>query len=362
MITVRERLERAEDRLSPLAMRSAASRGRPRPEDEDPWRLCFQRDRDRVVHANSFRRLKHKTQVFVAPAGDHFRTRLTHTLEVTQIARTIARALNLNEDLTEAIAMAHDLGHTPFGHAGETALDELVPDGFHHNEQSLRVVDVLERNGKGLNLTHEVREGILHHSKVRQSIAINPDGVASHLEGQIVQMADPIAYVNHDLEDAIRAGVMTEADIPRWVVERLGPTRRDRINSMVVDVIRNCWSVEEGILPDGAKKGGLAIKPSQDMLTLIDDLREFLFRRVYLSGFARDQAEKATYLVKQLFQHYVTHPGDLPAELASNPRGEPVERVVSDYIAGMTDRYALQRFRDLFVPESEYPSFHNLWG
>ncbi|HEX9017398.1 MAG TPA: deoxyguanosinetriphosphate triphosphohydrolase [Chloroflexota bacterium] len=352
MSTVRERLEQAEERLSPLAARSAASRGRPVPEEEDPWRLSFQRDRDRILHCNSFRRLKHKTQVFVAPAGDHFRTRLTHTLEVSQIARTIARALNLNEDLTEAISLGHDLGHTPFGHAGETALNELVPDGFHHNEQSLRVVDILEMNGRGLNLTDEVREGILYHSKVRESIAINASGVASHLEGQIVQMADPIAYVNHDLEDAIRAGVMTEADVPGWVVTRLGPSRRERINAMVVDVITNCWSIVDGNLPKSAESGGLAIRPSPRMLSLIDDLREFLFRRVYLSGFARDQAEKSTYLIKQLFHYYVAHPGALSDEVTANPRGEPIERLVCDYIAGMTDRYALQAFRELFVPEA----------
>ncbi len=352
MGTVRDRLEHGEERLSPLAARSAASRGRPTPEGEDPWRLSFQRDRDRILHCNSFRRLKHKTQVFVAPAGDHFRTRLTHTLEVSQIARTIARALNLNEDLTEAIGLGHDLGHTPFGHAGETALNELVPDGFHHNEQSLRVVDVLEKNGRGLNLTHEVREGILHHSKVRKSIAINASGVSGHLEGQVVQIADPIAYVNHDLEDAIRAGVMTESDIPRWVVDRLGSSRRDRINAMVVDVITNCWSVVDGDLPKSAETGGLAIRPSPRMLSLIDDLREFLFRRVYLSGFARDQAEKSTYLIRQLFHYYVEHPDALPEEVTANPRGEPADRLVCDYIAGMTDRFALQAFRDLFVPEA----------
>ena len=351
MVTVRERLEQSEERLSPLAARARTSRGRPSPEEESPWRLPFQRDRDRILHCKAFRRLKHKTQVFVAPAGDHFRTRLTHTLEVSQIARTIARALNLNEDLTEAISLGHDLGHTPFGHAGEEALNVLLPEGFHHNEQSLRVVDFLERDGLGLNLTHEVRDGILFHSKVRKSITLNSTGVSRHLEGQVVQIADPIAYVNHDLEDAVRAGVITESDIPGWVVRKLGTTGRDRINVMVVDVITNCISIVDGRLPEAEDPSGLSLRPSRDMLSLIDDLREFLFKRVYLSGFARDQAEKATYLIKQLFHYYIAHPGDLPLELASNPRGESAERLVADHIASMTDRYALHAFRDLFVPE-----------
>ncbi len=287
----------------------------------------------------------------MAPSGDHFRTRLTHTLEVAQVARTIARALNLNEDLTEAIALGHDLGHTPFGHAGELALNELMPDGFHHNEQSLRVVDVLEKNGNGLNLTYEVRNGILFHSKVRESIAVNSSGVSSLLEGQIVQIADSVAYINHDLEDAIRAGVITVDDIPEWAVEKLGATGRGRINAMVVDIITNCWPVFEGNLPPQLDSSGLAIRPSEDMLSYIDALREFLFRRVYLSGFARRQAEKATYLIKQLFHYYVAHPDQLPPELVDNPRGDTVERLVCDHIASMTDRYALQAFRELFVPE-----------
>ncbi len=351
METVRERLEKGEERLSPLAARARTSQGRPRHEEECPWRLAFQRDRDRILHSNAFRRLKHKTQVFVAPAGDHFRTRLTHTLEVGQVARTIARALNLNEDLTEAIALGHDLGHTPFGHAGEEALNALMPDGFRHNEQSLRVVDVLEKNGRGLNLTYEVRNGILFHSKVRESIAVNASGVSSLLEGQVVQIADSIAYISHDLDDAIRAGVITPQDVPAWAVERLGSTGRQRINAMVVDVITNCWPVLEGKLPQQASSTGLAIRPSEDMLSYIDGLREFLFQRVYLSEFARRQAEKATYLVEVLFHHYVSYPDQLPAELASNPRGEPVERLVCDHIASMTDLYALRAFRDLFVPE-----------
>ena len=351
MQTVRERLEKGEERLSPLAARSRLMKGRRRPEEECPWRLPFQRDRDRILHCKAFRRLKHKTQVFVAPAGDHYRTRLTHTLEVSQIARTIARALNLNEDLTEAIAMGHDLGHTPFGHAGEEALDGLMPGGFHHNEQSLRVVDVLEKSGRGLNLTWEVRDGILLHSKVRESIAAGPGAVPSTLEGQIVRVADSIAYVNHDLEDAIRAGVIRESDIPSPIVAKLGLTGRERINAMVVDIITNCWPVAEGMLPDPEEPGGLIIRPGSTMLSYIDALREFLFRRVYLSGFAKDQASKAGYLVRELFKYYRAHPSDLPADLANNLAGEPVERAICDHIASMTDRYALHTYRELFVPE-----------
>lgn len=352
METVRERLAREEDRrLSPLAARALTSRGRQRPEEESPWRLPFQRDRDRILHCKAFRRLKHKTQVFVAPAGDHFRTRLTHTLEVSQVARTIARALWLNEDLTEAIAMGHDLGHTPFGHAGEEALNELMPGGFSHTEQSLRVVDLLENDGHGLNLTQEVRDGIIHHSKLRESIAADTGSVSSLLEGQVVRVADSVAYIDHDLEDAFRAGVITHANVPDWVFKELGATGRDRINAMVVDIITNCWPVAEGRLPDYAEEGELVIRPSSDMLSLVDRLREFLFQAVYLSGYAREQADKSVYLVRELFRYFVAHPSELPVELSSNPRGEPVERLVCDHIASMTDRYALQAFRALFVPE-----------
>ncbi|MGE5620408.1 MAG: deoxyguanosinetriphosphate triphosphohydrolase [Sphingomonadaceae bacterium] len=350
MDTVRERLERDEERLSPLAARSRLSLGRETPEEECPWRLSFQRDRDRILHSKAFRRLKHKTQVFVAPAGDHYRTRLTHTLEVSQIARTIARALRLNEDLTEAIALGHDLGHTPFGHAGEEALNGLMPGGFRHNEQSLRVVDALEKSGRGLNLTREVREGILLHSKVRQSIAANAGGVASTLEGQIVRVADSIAYVNHDLEDAVRAGVIREADMPSSLLKELGSTGRARINAMVVDIITNCWSVAEGRLPEQPDDGGPVIRPSLAMLNCIDSLREFLFQRVYLSGFAKEQGAKATYLVQELFKYYLAHPSELPADLGGGAN-ESVERLICDHIASMTDRYALHTFRELFVPE-----------
>ncbi len=350
METVRERLEKDEERLSPLAARSRLSRGRAVSEEESPWRLSFQRDRDRILHCKAFRRLKHKTQVFVAPAGDHYRTRLTHTLEVAQIARTIARALKLNEDLTEAIALGHDLGHTPFGHAGEEALNGLMPGGFRHTEQSLRVVEVLEKSGRGLNLTWEVREGILHHSKVRESIAADVGGVSTTLEGQIVRVADSVAYVNHDLEDALRAEVIRESDIPRTVVDNLGSTGRERVNAMVVDIITNCWPVAEGRLPPQEDPAGLVIRPSLTMLSYIDALREFLFRRVYLSGFARREATKATYLIRELFNYYLAHPAALPADLNGLP-GESTERRICDHIASMTDRYALSTFKELFVPE-----------
>ncbi len=351
MDTVRDRLEQGEERLSPLASRARLSRGRQTAEEECPWRLSFQRDRDRILHCKSFRRLKHKTQVFVAPAGDHYRTRLTHTLEVSQIARTIARALNLNEDLTEAIALGHDLGHTPFGHAGEEALNGLMPGGFHHNEQSLRVVEVLEKSGRGLNLTWEVRDGILFHSKVRQSIAAGGVGIPSTLEGQIVRVADSVGYVNHDLEDAIRAGVIREPDIPQGVISKLGVTGRQRINAMVVDIITNCWPVAEGRLPEAEDRSGLVIRPSITMLSYIDALREFLFRRVYLSGFAQDQAAKAAYLIRELFTYYEAHPLDLSGNTGNVQSGESLRRAICDHIASMTDRYAMQTYRQLFLPE-----------
>lgn len=349
--TVRDRLAKEEERLSPLAAKARTSKGRELPDEECPWRLPYQRDRDRILHSKAFRRLKHKTQVFVAPAGDHFRTRLTHTLEVAQIARTIARALWLNEDLTEAIALGHDLGHTAFGHAGEDALNGLVPGGFRHNEQSLRVVDALEKDGRGLNLTWEVREGILFHSKVRESIAAEAGGVSTTLEGQIVRVADSIAYINHDLEDAVRAGVIWEEDVPRPIVVALGSSGRDRINAMVVDIINNCWDVAEGRLPDHYSHGELAIRPSIEMLAHMDALREFLFQRVYLSEYALNQAMKGSCLIHHLFDYFVVHPSELPEELRSRPVQEPVERWVGDYIASMTDRYAIKLFRDLFIPE-----------
>ncbi|HEY8477650.1 MAG TPA: deoxyguanosinetriphosphate triphosphohydrolase [Chloroflexota bacterium] len=369
--TVRLRLEEAEEALSPFAARSRLSRGRQVPVDECPLRTCFQRDRDRVIHSKAFRRLKHKTQVFIAPPGDHYRTRLTHTLEVAQIARTIARALRLNEDLTEAIALAHDLGHTPFGHAGEQALDRLLPGGFRHHEQSLRVVDYLERNGRGLNLTWEVRDGILHHSKPREGIELTPWGMASTLEAQVVKLADSIAYLNHDLDDALRAELLRPEDVPREIVEGLGATTGERIDTLVADVVRTNWWVAEGRLPgsrqaivEGAAADGgaraLAASPgvhpvptvrlSEEALRLANALREFLFQTVYTAGPVAQETRRARFVVTTLFEFFVGHPEQLPPEFASNPRGEPLERVVADYLAGMTDRYALAVFQEHFLP------------
>lgn len=328
-------------------------RGRARPEEECPLRLPYQRDRDRVLHSKAFRRLKHKTQVFVAPPGDHFRTRLTHTLEVSQIARTIARALNLNEDLAEAVSLGHDLGHTPFGHAGEEGLNGLVNGGFNHHDQSLRIADVLENNGAGLNLTWEVRDGIQFHSKVREGIAADPGGVAATLEGQIVRVADSVAYINHDTEDAIRAGLIREEELPASAVQRLGSKGRERINAMVVDIVDSCSSIIHGELPAHYSGSGLAVRPSPGMLEHMDELREFLFRRVYLSDFARHQADRAIFLIRGLFQYFTDHPSELPEELAANPRGESVERLVCDHIASMTDRYAIRLFRELFIPAGD---------
>ncbi|MGB9919271.1 MAG: deoxyguanosinetriphosphate triphosphohydrolase [Moorellales bacterium] len=319
---IREQQEEWEVRwLSPRAAKSALTRGRRRPEERCPIRTEFQRDRDRIIHSKAFRRLKHKTQVFIAPEGDHFRTRLTHTLEVAQIARTIARALRLNEDLTEAIALGHDLGHTPFGHAGEEALDRVHPPGFRHNEQSLRVVEVLE----DLNLTWEVRDGILYHTGKERPHT---------LEGEIVRLADRIAYINHDIDDALRGGVLTEADLPRDCLEVLGWDHRSRINTMVTDVILQ-----------GAEPG---IRMSPAVQKAMDRLREFLFERVYVGSAAKQEEGKAKLLVQQLYYHYTQHPEQIPESISPH-EADPARRAV-DYIAGMTDTYAVNRYLALFVP------------
>ncbi|MGB9885385.1 MAG: deoxyguanosinetriphosphate triphosphohydrolase [Moorellales bacterium] len=319
---IREQQEEWEVRwLSSRAAKSALTRGRRRPEERCPIRTEFQRDRDRIIHSKAFRRLKHKTQVFIAPEGDHFRTRLTHTLEVAQIARTIARALRLNEDLTEAIALGHDLGHTPFGHAGEEALDRVHPPGFRHNEQSLRVVEVLE----DLNLTWEVRDGILYHTGKKRPHT---------LEGEIVRLADRIAYINHDIDDALRGGVLTEADLPRDCLEVLGWDHRSRINTMVTDVILQ-----------GAEPG---IRMSPAVQKAMDRLREFLFERVYVGSAAKQEEGKAKLLVQQLYYHYTQHPEQIPESISPH-EADPARRAV-DYIAGMTDTYAVNRYLALFVP------------
>ncbi|NJN68286.1 MAG: deoxyguanosinetriphosphate triphosphohydrolase [Chloroflexaceae bacterium] len=350
MHNVRATLEAREDQsLSPLAARS--TRGvRAYPEEACQVRTAFQRDRDRVLHSKSFRRLKHKTQVFIAPQGDHYRTRLTHTLEVTQIARTVARALRLNEDLTEAIGLSHDTGHAPFGHAGETALGQVYPPGFRHNEQSLRVVEVLEKGGRGLNLTDLVREGILRHSKARGDIMAATEGVASTLEGQIIKLADSIAYINHDIDDALRAGLIQPADLPEPCLAVLGTTHATRINTMVQDLIAcNWWATGEAPPPDP-----LRLTMSRPVLDATNELREFLFQHVYLSDRAREDDDKVMRLIELLYTHFLNHPEHLPPDLLhiNQQRQEPVERAVVDYIAGMTDRYAIKVFNLRFVPRT----------
>ncbi|MDQ5852896.1 MAG: deoxyguanosinetriphosphate triphosphohydrolase [Chloroflexota bacterium] len=333
--------------MSPLASQSADAR-REVVEDESGARTRFQRDRDRILHTKSFRRLKHKTQVFVAPEGDHYRTRLTHTLEVTQIARTIARALRLNEDLVEAIGLGHDLGHAPFGHSGEAALSHVLARTFRHNEQSRRIVEVLERDGAGLNLTLAVRDGIALHSKVREDISATAWGTASTLEGQIIKVADSIAYINHDIDDAMRAGILEENDLPRAAVEVLGDTHAARINTMVCDLIdHNWWATGEADPPDEP-----IIGMSPMVLTATNLLREFLFTQVYLASPAKDEDSRVRFVIEQLFQHCMRHPEAVPSELRtiSERRGDAHACAVVDYIAGMTDRYALKVFNTIFVP------------
>jgi dGTPase len=328
-MSVRERTEQIERQiLSDRAVLAAESKGRERHEEPDPLRTAFQRDRDRIVHSKAFRRLKHKTQVFIAPEGDHYRVRLTHTLEVSQIARTAARALRLNEDLTEAIALGHDLGHTPFGHLGETALSPYLDRPFRHNEQSLRVVDHLENEGGGLNLSWEVRDGILNHTWSMPSPAT--------LEAQVARFADRIAYVNHDTDDAIRAGVLTEADLPEDVVVALGATHAERINALVTDLVRESDAADE-------------IRLSAGVLAALNALRDFLFDRVYLRPEARAEQEKAIGLVRSLVEYYLGHPEAVPAEYLGAPGDLPTR--VADYIAGMTDRFALRTYEQLFLPQ-----------
>ena len=349
---VRRRTEEREEQLSRFAARSRESADRDHPEPPDPMRTAYQVDRDRIIHSKAFRRLKHKTQVFIAPVGDHYRTRLTHTMEVMQVARSIARGLNLNEDLTEAIALGHDLGHTPFGHAGEYALGECLPTGFRHNEQSVRVVELLEKDGRGLNLTPEVRDGILKHSKLRESIAAEGWGIARTLEGQIVKIADSLAYLNHDIDDAIRAGVIATGDLPKHANEVFGTTSGSRITAFVTDVVDYNWRVAtgEGDTWRQAVGNGVAIGMSPPVLAVVDELREFMFSRVYTDSAAKEDDPKTHFVVQKLFEYFCAHPDDLPDEWRANPRGEPTWRRVADYIAGMTDRYAIQVFERFYVP------------
>ena len=330
-MTVREELEHLEHRqLNPLAAFSDQSKGRPVPETpkENDVRTCYQRDTDRIVHSKAFRRLMHKTQVFLQPEGDHYRTRMTHTIEVARIARTIARALALNEDLTEAIAMGHDLGHTPFGHAGEGALSECIGKPFRHNEQSLRVVDILENDGRGLNLTYEVRMGILGHTGER---------IPETLEGQIVRRADQIAYVNHDIDDAIRAGILSQEDIPGSVAEVLGHTHRERINALVCDAILTSREAGEIML-------------SAQVDNALKELRSFMFDHVYRNPVAKGEESKAKDMLKRLYEYYFTHPTALPEDFQPQMSFDGLERTVCDYIAGMTDNYAVDKFTEIFVP------------
>lgn len=340
-MTIREQTEEIERKtLHPKACLSSQSKGRMRNEKEGEIRTCFQRDRDRIIHSKSFRRLKHKTQVFLAPKGDHYRTRLTHVLEVSQIARTIARALRLNEDLTEAIALGHDLGHTPFGHAGEAILREIHPGGFEHFKQSLRVVDFLEQNGRGLNLTYEVRNGIVKHSKGKGLIIPETNAEkADTLEGQVVRVSDIIAYVNHDLDDALRAGVIKRADIPKKIVAIIGDTHSGRIDRMVKDLIY------QSIETDLEK---LSLSPDVSSATYM--LREFLYERVYESATTKREFKKAKKILRDLYEYYLEHIEevfkDIPIEKKLNKH-----RVVCDFVAGMTDIFAMMTYERLFLPQ-----------
>ncbi|MFH1626183.1 MAG: deoxyguanosinetriphosphate triphosphohydrolase [Pseudomonadota bacterium] len=333
-LKIRQMTEEREKGLSPHATQSRLSRGRLKHEEPCPIRTDFQRDRDRIIHSNAFRRLKHKTQVFIAPQGDHYVTRLTHTLEVSQIARTIARALNLNEDLTEAIALGHDLGHTPFGHVGEEVLNELYHEGFRHNEQSLRVVDLLENDGRGLNLTWEVRDGIVNHSKSRVNI-LEDWGKVNTVEGEVCKIADIVAYINHDIGDAIRAGIITENDLPASAAIVLGYSHRERINTMVCDIIEQSWAVR-----GNNNITSPAIIMSPKVLGATNTLREFLFDRVYNWHSAQKKAERARTIVRLLYDYFNKHEDKLPPEYSLY--SDEVGRRVVDYIAGMTDQYALR--------------------
>lgn len=332
-MVIREKQEQWEVQyLSPYAALSKNSRGRDRYEPPCDIRPVYQRDRDRILHSKSFRRLKHKTQVFLTPQGDHYRTRLTHTLEVSQNARTIAKALRLNEDLVEAIALGHDLGHTPFGHAGERALNSLCSKGFAHYEQSVRVVEKLENGGKGLNLTYEVRDGIKNHKT---------SGHPGTLEGKIVRLSDKIAYINHDIDDAIRAGILVEEDIPGEYKEVLGHTTRERLNNMIHDIVKSSEGKPDIIMSADVEKAMLG-------------LRKFMFANVYTNPKAKSEEAKAQNMLEHLFSFYKEHPEKMSEEFVDmlENRGEALEEVVCDYISGMTDQYAIQKFQEYFVPKS----------
>jgi dGTPase len=339
-VTIREELEQRErDILAPQAAKSADSQGRVRAESLDPIRPAFQRDRDRVVHSKAFRRLKHKTQVFFAPTGDHYRTRLTHTLEVSQIARTIAKVLRLHEELTEAIALGHDLGHTPFGHAGERVLNQLVPGGFEHYLQSLRIVDVLENDGRGLNLSWEVRNGIAKHSKGKHGLPVgaDPEHRSATIEGQVARVADIIAYVNHDIDDAIRAGILRPEDLPRGPAALLGNTSSERIGRMVTDVIMETLKADVS-----------EIRMSEPILQATLDLRTFLFATVYENDIATAEFGKASSILGGLWEKVRQRPADFLDEATIQREG--LDAAARDFLAGMTDRYAIRLYEDLFIP------------
>jgi dGTPase len=342
MSSIREELEaRERAQLAPQAARSGDSKGRVRPEPPDPIRPCFQRDRDRIIHSKAFRRLKHKTQVFFAPAGDHYRTRLTHTLEVSQIARSIAKVLRLHEELTEAIALGHDLGHPPFGHAGERVIDKLMPGGFSHYEQSLRIVDVLEHGRQGLNLSWEVRDGIARHSKGKHGLPVGapPDHRASTMEGQIARVADIVAYVNHDIDDAVRAGILREADLPKDAIKVLGANSAQRINTMVTDAVTQ--TLERGLAE---------VWMSEAVLGATLALRSYLFEAVYENPRATSEFEKASGILGGLWEKVRARPEMFLDQTTIDTEG--LDAAARDFLAGMTDRYAVSLFEDLFVPRS----------
>ena len=331
---LRHRVEEREDGLSPYATKSRNSRGRQTPDDPCELRGEFQRDRDRILHSKSFRRLKHKTQVFIAPAGDHYVTRLTHTLEVAQIARTIARALSLNEDLAEAIALGHDLGHTPFGHTGEDELDSMYPEGFRHAEQSLRIVEHLEKDGRGLNLTWEVRDGIVSHSKPRGDFLGDtvPDGLS--LEGQVCRVADAVAYLNHDLADAFRAGVIAEDDVPREVIDVLGSRHARRVHTMVIDIVETSWPATGEDRSNGEEPPSIAM--SDRVRRAVNVLRDFMFERVYIPKARGDEGQAARDVIRSLYSYYAANREEMPPQYIRSLQS------VVDYVAGMTDHYAIR--------------------
>lgn len=332
-MTIRENLEELERKnLSPWASHSADSKGRDRPEEECDIRTVYQRDRDRILHCKAFRRLKDKTQVFLAPQGDHYRNRLTHTLEVSQTARTIAKALGLNDDLVEAIALGHDLGHTPFGHAGERALDQVCEDGFAHYQQSIRVVEILEKDGRGLNLTWEVRDGIRNH---------RTSGTPHTLEGQVVRLCDKISYIHHDMDDAMRAGIITEDDIPITLRMQLGFTIRERLNTLIHNIVEN-------------SRGQDCIRMSPDIHEAMMDLRALMFDNVYQNPVVKHEEDKAVKMLIELYRFYRENPRAMSREYVDliEQRGEKIDRVVCDYLSGMTDQYSLMKFQELYIPQS----------